>query len=113
MTDTARMMILGAVVLALVMSACEPQLPDPPVEVPEEVEVAAREALSRRTGIPVEAMHIVDAERRDWPDSCLGLGEPDEACLTVITSGWRITIRAEGARYVLRTDEDGREVRME
>lgn len=113
MTDTARMMGLGAVLLALAISACQPGVAEPPVDVPTEVEVAAKEALSGRTGIPVEEMNIVDAERRDWPDSCLGLGEPDEACLTVITPGWRITIRAEGERYVLRTDADGSEVRME
>lgn len=113
MTGIGKMMILGAIGLALVISACEPQVPDPPVDVPEEVEVAAKEALNRQASIPVEAMEIVDAERRDWPDSCLGLGEPDEACLTVITPGWRITIRADRELYVLRTDEDGSEVRME
>ncbi len=113
MTNTARMMSLGAVLLALAMSACQPGVAEPPVDVPEEVEAAAKEALSRQTGISVEEMEIVDAERRDWPDSCLGLGEPDEACLTVITPGWRITIRAEGELYGLRTDADGSVVRIE
>ncbi len=113
MTRLTRMMVLSAVLMALVLTGCEPVLPERPVDVPSDVETAAKEHLSRETGIPVEEMEVVEAEHREWPDSCLGLGEPDEACLTVITPGWRVTIRAEEEEYVLRTDEDGDAVRME
>ena len=113
MRKITQLTLLSTILLALLLSACRPVTPTPPVDVPDEVETAAREHLNAETGIPVEAMEIVDAERRDWPDSCLGLAEPDEACLTVITPGWRITIQAEDEQYALRTDEDGAEVRME
>lgn len=113
MTQVTRLLVLAVVMVALVLSGCEPRVTEPAVDVPSDVEAAARERLSIETGIPVEEMEVVEAERREWPDSCLGLGEPDEACLMVITPGWRVTIRAEEELYVLRTDEAGDAVRME
>jgi hypothetical protein len=115
--DLLRVTIV-ALVVVVGLSACGPGpampgTPATPAELPSEVETAVEEALSAQTGIPVEEIEVVEAEQREWPDACLGLGEEDEACAQVITPGWEITVRAGGDDYVFRTDEEGDAIRME
>jgi len=105
--------VVVVVGVALALSACEPAVPEELTDAPPEVEQAAMMALSEQTGIATEDMEIVGAEWREWPDACLGLGEPDEVCAQVITPGWQLVVRAEGEEYVVRTDEEGAEVRIE
>ncbi len=109
-----KMLVAAAMVmgLVLVLTACEQLVPQDPTPLPE-VEEAALMAVSDETGIAVEDMEAVDVERSEWPDACLGLGEPDEVCAQVITPGWQVTILAEGEEYVVRTDDFGEEVRIE
>ncbi len=118
---TTRVIVAAAVSMALVLalSACEPAVPEEPT-VPEdptdilyEVEQAATVELSDKTGIPVEDMVVVEATSTEWPDACLGLGEPDEVCAELITPGWELTIHADGEYYVVRTDEFGDTIRVE
>jgi len=75
--------------------------------------VAAQEHLSEQLGVPVNDIDIASFERRDWPDACLGLAGADEMCAQVITPGYRVVVRAEGAEHVVRTDETGSVVRVE
>jgi len=105
-------------VLLLALTAC-----GPPVGTPEEsgvvnglpvpVETAVKEALSARTGVPVEEIDVVAAEAVDWQDACLGLPDEDEVCAQVVTPGWKVTLRAGGEAYVIHTNGDGSAIRME
>ncbi len=107
-------LVVGAmVVLVLALSACEPTMPEDVSQLPADVEQLVKEELSMETGIPVEEIEVLDAEYTEWPDACLGLAEPDEQCAQVITPGWRVTVRAEGQEYVVRTDEFGTTVRID
>jgi len=56
---------------------------------------------------------VLEYTPADWPDSCLGLSGPGEACLQVITPGWRVVLQAGGVEYALRTDEFGTVIRAE
>jgi hypothetical protein len=56
---------------------------------------------------------VVSVEPRDWPDTCLGLGEPGEVCALMIVSGYRITIAAGPFTVIWRTDLSGAQVRLE
>jgi len=56
---------------------------------------------------------VLDYTPADWPDSCLGLAGPGEACLQVITPGWRVVLQVGGVDYTLRTDEFGTVIREE
>jgi hypothetical protein len=55
--------------------------------------------------VPSEEIAVHALEAREWPDSCLGLPEPDEGCADVITPGYFIVL-GDGFRY--RTDREGR-----
>ncbi|MEX0785929.1 MAG: dockerin type I repeat-containing protein [Dehalococcoidia bacterium] len=58
-------------------------------------------------------VRYVEEEARSWPDSCLGLGGPSEACLTVVTPGYRFRLDVDGQFYIWRTNQSGSEVRLE
>jgi len=113
-----RMAFVGLTLLALTLTACGLQAGTPePTEaaagLPDDVERAAKGVVSAEEDVPVRDITVVDAEYKEWPNSCLGLAEPEEMCLQVITPGYKVTLRAEGETYVLHTNQDGTAVRME
>ncbi len=113
MVQVTRSAALSAIVLVLVLGACGRRATQAPSELPSDVEKAVKETLSMRMGVAPEDVEVVQVESREWPDACLGVAAEDEVCAQVITPGWRVTVRAEGEEYVLRTDEAGAVVRME
>ena len=73
---------------------------------------AAVEALAQHLGVDVETLSIQHVEPVEWPTSCLGCGRANEACLTVITPGYRIMLKHEETVYEMRTDRVGDSVRL-
>jgi hypothetical protein len=72
---------------------------------------AAIRALAQDLGADPGTIEVLGYEAVDWPDSCLGLPVPGEACAEVITPGWRIGLRSGGIEYEARSDELGTVVR--
>jgi hypothetical protein len=68
--------------------------------------------LANITGLRLKEIRFVRMEAQDWPDSCLGLGGPQETCAAVITPGYQVELDAAGVAYVLRTNADGSEGRL-
>lgn len=77
---------------------------------PEAV-VAARQMLAEKLELSPDEIEVIAYERREWNDSCLGLGGPAESCLQVITPGWLVLLGSEGQVYEFHTDETGNAVR--
>lgn len=69
--------------------------------------VAAAEDLALRLGQPVEDIVIVSTTPMEWPDSCLGVGDPNEVCAQVIVSGFEVILELGDTTYAYRTNEDG------
>ncbi|MCX8025783.1 MAG: hypothetical protein N3A60_11320, partial [Thermanaerothrix sp.] len=74
---------------------------------------AAQSDLAARLGLPTEAVSIVHIEPAQWPDACLGLPAPDEACAEVLVEGFRVVLEAQGQTYTYRTNLEGDQVRAE
>ncbi len=74
---------------------------------------AAIQATADLFGVPAGSVEVISVEARDWPDTCLGLGEVGEICLPMVTPGYRITLSIPLYTPIWRTDEDGSEVRLE
>lgn len=79
---------------------------------PPKAALEAQRWLANRLEVQPGTIDIKVTEQAEWQDSCLGLGGPDEACLQVITPGWRFVLVQNGDEYEIRTDEDGTEIRM-
>jgi hypothetical protein len=77
----------------------------PPV--PDAILDVVYDATADRGGIPAEQVVFVEAETAGWGSSCLGLQEPGELCLAVITFGWRITLRAGDHTAIWRITNTG------
>ena len=59
--------------------------------------------------IPVDEITVEYIETKQWPDSCLGLAQPDEGCADVVTPGFLVVL---GDGFSYRTDTQG-QVRRE
>ena len=68
---------------------------------------AARKSLAEQMGIDVEQVVIQDVASVQWPDSCLGVQNPAESCLAVITPGYRVMLEVDGQLYQVNTNADG------
>jgi hypothetical protein len=102
-------------VLATVSFGCGPEPPSPeatPLGLQPDVARAAKEKVSASTGVSVEEIEIVRANRVEWSDTCLELGGTDEFCGQAITPGWRVILRADGEEYEIHTDLGADTVRL-
>lgn len=72
-------------------------------EHPQPVKIAVAR-LAQELGVAGAAIRVDAVERVDWPDSSLGLAQPGQAYLTVITPGYRVRLSVGGERYVYHTD---------
>lgn len=82
-------------------------------EIAAEALPAALEALASFLNVAPGAVELDRIEDAEWSDSCLGLGGPAEICAEAITPGYLITFTVDGSSYAVRTDLEGREVRVE
>jgi hypothetical protein len=83
-------------------------------QLPSSVLNAVRREISRRANIPPGRLKVVTFTQQDWPDSCLGLGKPDQACGQVyIKDGWRVVMSDGRQTWAYRTDGAGNRVRLE
>jgi hypothetical protein len=80
---------------------------------PPDVALTIRNQISELLGISVESIQIENLEKMDWPNSCLGLPQADEACAEVITPGWLLTFNIDGQEYRFRANETGTVIRQE
>lgn len=108
--------LLGALILAACRSPIPTPLPLTAIPLPTTKDIppaalAAQAALAQKLGLSIENVVIQNVEPALWSDSCLGLGAADESCAQVLTSGYLVTLLAEGQIYEYRTDLDGKVVR--
>jgi hypothetical protein len=88
----------------------------PTAELPEPYPpsvAAAIGVLAQDLGIPPQSVAVAAFEPHTWPDGCLGLPDPGEACSQAMVPGWSVVLMADSTRYTLRTDEVGAIVRRE
>ncbi len=104
----------------MLLAACRPAIPTPlPLtSIPEPTAVdfpqaalVAQSVLAEKLGLATENITIQKVAPALWPDSCLGLGAADELCAQVLTSGYLVTLLADGQTFEYRTDLEGQAVR--
>jgi putative hemolysin len=74
---------------------------------------AAKILLAEELTLDRSQITVFQLQAMTWPDSCLGLAEPGEACNTVETPGFRVTLTAGKTNYTYHTDLTGENIRME
>ena len=89
------------------------QIAGQPNNLPDSVSRAVLQDASRRLNLSTSALSIVQAERRDWPNGCLGLAEPGVFCTQAIVPGWQVTVEGGKQPLVYRTNESGSVIKLE
>lgn len=117
-----RKIIVVSILMVISLTACNLNTQVPTTEeapalpedmLPPEVMVEIQNQISEVLGISLDQIQIETVEQRDWPDSCLGLGGPEESCAQVVTPGWFVAISIDGQDYRFRADEAGTTIRQE
>ncbi len=93
-------------------------LPTPAAETPQPMDdsdaavTAATTQLASELGVAASDITVVSAEKTEFMDSCLGLGQANESCLQAITPGWIVVLDVNGQDYEVHTDEAGQQARV-
>lgn len=66
----------------------------------------AREDLAARLGVDAGEVEEESVEQADFPDTSLGAPVGDEMSGMMISSGWRIRLKAGGDSYEYRADRN-------
>lgn len=66
---------------------------------------SARQDLSGRIAVGMDDISTVGIEDVDFPDASLGAPVDGEMAAMMISSGWRITLAADGKKYEYRADK--------
>lgn len=59
-----------------------------------------------------DSVTIRNVELVNWPDSCLGLPQPDELCAQVITPGFNAIAETPKGKYILNGDREQHNFRL-
>ncbi len=65
----------------------------------------AKQDLSERLGLAVDAVRVVSITDRDFPDMSLGAATDGEMSAQMISTGWEIQLKAEDDPYEYRADK--------
>lgn len=79
----------------------------PNVNLPKDIVERILVRASKRSGVPISQLQIVEVEQRQWRDSCLGIVDPLALCAAVIVPGWEVTVSDGRQRLVYRVGESG------
>lgn len=55
-------------------------------------------------GIAPEDVKLVTQEEREWTDSCLGLGRPEEGCMVITTPGYLVVVETPQGTFTFHTE---------
>lgn len=83
------------------------QIPDPQPEL-SPIEKTVIDYLQNELGVSADKIKIVSIEAVDWPDSCLGIENPDVMCMQVITPGYKVISDVNNEKYEIHTDKAGK-----
>ena len=64
-----------------------------------DVQLAMRNDLASRLSLPLEQVSVIQYRLVVWPDGCLGVEKPGEACSQSMVPGFLAVLEAAGMRY--------------
>lgn len=65
----------------------------------------AKQDLAHRLGIAESNVELNSVNEKDFPNSSLGAPVDDEMAMQMISSGWQISLKADGQNYDYRADK--------
>ncbi|MCL2933788.1 MAG: hypothetical protein MGG11_16530 [Trichodesmium sp. MAG_R03] len=82
-------------------------------KIPNDTVEAVRQDLASQIGIAPEKIKVIKVTQETWPNTCLGLAKNDELCGLRLVEGWRLVLSNGKGKWVYRTDNLGKLMRVE
>ena len=82
-------------------------------KVPNDIVDAVCQDLASQIGIAAEKIKVSEVTQETWPNTCLGLPKNDELCGLRLVEGWRLVLSNGKDKWVYRTDNLGKLIRVE
>jgi flagellar basal body-associated protein FliL len=73
---------------------------------------AVKQLAAQQFNVPQNELNVVSENKKEWPDTCLGLNVGDKTCTKTVTQGYEITIKSNGNQIIYRTNSDGSSIRI-
>jgi len=70
----------------------------------------AKSFLADKLSINQETIQFVNAQKVQWPDTCLGVQQPGIMCAFHVVDGYRITLSAKDQSYEIHSNLDGSQI---
>jgi hypothetical protein len=70
----------------------------------------AKSFLADKLSINEATIQFVEAQKVQWPDTCLGVQTPGIMCAFHVVDGFKIILSANGQTYEIHTNLDGSQV---
>jgi hypothetical protein len=110
--------VLALLVVGVLLAACggaaTPTTPPPivtattgPGDVGTVAAQKAAEALAAQLNLDPLDVAVISVEAVQWPDGCLGIHLPGQACAMHVVDGYKVVLEAGGYTYDYRTNADG------
>ena len=84
-----------------------------PDSLPKSVAEAVERQVRENFGFDDASITIISAQKRTWPNGCLGLAFPNIACTEALVEGWLVNLTRDGIPLRYRSDRNGRVVFLE
>ncbi|HIK15717.1 MAG TPA: hypothetical protein IGS53_10600 [Leptolyngbyaceae cyanobacterium M33_DOE_097] len=84
-----------------------------PVRLPGSVKTAVFKRFAREFNVSTKKLRVVSFSQETWPDTCLGLAKPEQACGAMMVEGWRLLVSDGSLSRIYRTDRTGSYVDVE
>ncbi|MCL2930260.1 MAG: hypothetical protein O4861_09715 [Trichodesmium sp. St16_bin4-tuft] len=82
-------------------------------KIPNDIVEVVRQDLASKIGIAPEKIKVIGVTQETWPNTCLGLPKNDELCGQMLVEGWRLILSHDKGKWIYRTDNLGRLMRVE
>jgi len=82
-------------------------------KIPNDIVDAVCQDLASQIGIAPENIKVSEVTQETWPNTCLGLPKNDELCGLRLVEGWRLVLSNGKGKWVYRTDDLGKLIRVE
>ncbi len=82
-------------------------------KIPNDIVEVVRQDLASQIGIATEKIKVSEVSQETWPNTCLGLPKNDELCGQRLVEGWRLVLSDGEGKWVYRTDNGGKLMRVE
>ncbi|MBR8829663.1 MAG: hypothetical protein N5P05_001387 [Chroococcopsis gigantea SAG 12.99] len=113
MLDTKKIILIAVGIIAIFSLWSPFSVSAVPATLPANVENAIRLDLSKRMKLKPDDFQVNNFTVKTWPDGCLGLAKSGEFCTQALVEGWQVTLGHKNKTWTYRTDNSGRNIRLE